>query len=324
MGKLDMTGKMVRSATAAEGRRQMCVLAVTAVLVMITASAAFGAFFDTAGKSPTYVGMGEVFMAQQDDATSFWNNPASLAKFEKKQVGLSYGVPLSAISELTISQVSFATPIGNNMGFGLGVSYGGIDGANDMVVTGGYGVAVSDKFTVGGNVKLMRWAVDGDNIRGGTGKDENLSKMSFSLDLSAAYALGEMFGLGNFSAGAYVKDAIMPNISKSGNDGGKLPIEFGAGLLMRRNTLAVELDAAQRDGNTFLRGGVETAIADSNLRLRGGAIYGSDFSDVTEKTDISIGLGYRFANADFNYAYNLPFQIKSSQGKHFVSIGMAF
>lgn len=324
MGKLDMTGKMVRSATAAVGRRQKCVLAVTAVLMMITASASFGAFFDTAGKSPTYVGMGEVFMAQQNDATSFWNNPASLAKFEKKQVGLSYGVPMSVVSELTISQVSFVTPLGSNMGLGLGVSYGGIDQANDMVITGGYGLALSDKFTLGGNVKLMRWAVEGDNIRGGAGKDEDLSKMSFSLDLSATYGLGEMFGLGNFSAGAFIKDAIMPNISESGNDGGKLPIEVGAGLMMRRSTLVVELDAAQRDGNMFLRGGVETGIADSNLRVRGGAIYGSDFKDDAEKTDISVGLGYRFAKADFNYAYNLPFQIKSSQGKHFVSLGVAF
>lgn len=324
MGKLDMTGKMVRSATAAVGRRQKCVLAVTAVLMMITASAAFGAFFDTAGKSPAYVGMGEVFMAQQNDASGFWNNPASLAKFEKKQVSLSYGVPLSVVSDLTISQVSFATPLGSNMGLGLGVSYGGIDQANDMVITGGYGLALSEKFTVGGNVKLMRWSVTGDDIRGGVGKDEDLSKMSFSLDLSAGYALGEMFGLGSFSLGAFVKDAIMPNISESGNDGGKMPIEYGVGLMMRRSSLTLELDAAQRDGNTFFRGGVETGITDSNLKVRGGVIYGSDFADDAEKTDVSVGLGYRFAKADFNYAYNLPFQIKNSQGKHYVSIGLAF
>jgi hypothetical protein len=263
-------------------------------------------------------------MAQQNDATSFWNNPASLAKFDKRQVGLSYGVPLSIVSELTISQVSFVTPLGSNMGLGLGVSYGGIDQANDMVITGGYGLALSDKFTLGGNVKLMRWSVEGDNIRGGVGKDEDLSKMSFSLDLSASYGLGEMFGLGNFSAGAFIKDAIMPNISESGNDGGKLPVEVGAGLMMRRNTLVVEIDAAQRDGNTFLRGGVETGIADSNLRIRGGAIYGCDFSSDAEKTDISVGLGYRFTKADFNYAYNLPFQLNGTQGKHYVSIGVAF
>ena len=324
MGKLDMTGKMVRSATAAVGRRQKYVLAVTAVLMMIAASTAFGAFFDTAGKSPTYVGMGEVFLAQQNDASSFWNNPAGLAKFGQKQVSLSYGVPLSMVSDLTISQISFVTPLGSNMGLGLGVSYGGIDQANDMVITGGYGLALSDKFTIGGNAKLLRWSVDGDNIRGGSGKDEDLSKMSFSLDLSAAYAIGEMFGLGNFSAGAYVKDAIMPNISKSGDDGGKLPIEFGAGIMMRRNTLVVELDAAERDGNTFFRGGAETGVADSNLRVRGGINYGSDFESDTEKTDLSVGLGYRFTKVDFNYAYIFPFQIVESQGKHYVSLGVAF
>lgn len=325
MGKRDMTCKMVRSVTAmGVRRRSKSALAVTVIMMMVTASAAYGAFFDTAGKSAATEGMGEVFMVAQNDVASYWNNPASLSRFERRQASLSYGLPMSTISDLNISQVNFVTPLGSNMGLGLGVSYGGIDIANDMVISGGYGISLSEKFSIGGNVKLMRWSFDGQPLRGGTGTDEDLSKMSFSLDLSAMYRIGALFGLGEFTTGAYVKDAIMPNISKSGDDGGKLPVEFGGGLMMRRNTLAVEADVAYKDGNTIFRGGLETGVTDSNLKLRGGAIYGSDFEDDDEKTELSIGLGYQFSAVDFNYAFNLPFQIKKSDGKHFVSLGVSF
>ena len=328
MGNQDMTGYMMKRVWNA-GRERPWALAFAAVLVLITAPVAEGAFFDTAGKSARSMGMGEVFLAAAGDASSYWYNPASLPKYEKRQVGLSYGIPMAAVSDLSISQINFVTPIGSNMGLGLGVSYGGIDVANDMVISGGYGLAVSERLSIGGNVKLMRWAADGQTIVWGTGagtgaKDENLSKTSFSLDLSATLGLGELFGLGNFSTGVYVKDAIMPNISESGADGGKLPVEAGIGLMMQRSELLVEGNVAIKGGNTFFRLGGESAVPGSNLKVRAGAVYGSDFKDDTERFDVNVGLGYAFSSLVFNYAYNLPIEIKSSEGKHFVSFGVSF
>lgn len=326
MGNQDMTGHMKkRVLIAGLMRKQTCTLAFAAVLVLMTAAAAQGAFFDTAGKSARSMGMGEVFLSSAGDASSYWYNPAGLAKYAKRQIGLSYGVPVAAVSDLTISQINFVTPIGGNMGLGLGVSYGGIDVANDMVISGGYGIALSDRFAIGGNVKIMRWAADGQDIVWGTGtKDENLSKTSFSLDLSATMGLGELFGLGSFSSGVYVKDAIMPNISESGADGGKLPVEAGIGLMMQRSEFLVEGNVANKDGNTFFRLGGESAVPGSNLKLRLGAVYGSDFKDDTERFDANVGFGYAFSSIIFNYAYNLPIEIKSSGGKHFVSFGVSF
>lgn len=305
-------------------RRRTSVLAFAAVLVLITATAAHAAFFDTAGKSARSMGMGEVFLATAGEASSYWYNPAGLAKYEKRQIGLSYGIPITAISDLSISQINFVTPLGGNMGLGLGVSYGGIDVANDMVISGGYGLAVSERLAIGGNVKLMRWSVDGQPIRNGTGKDDNLSKTSFSLDLSASLGLGEFFGLGSFSTGVYVKDAIMPNISESGDDGGKLPVETGIGLMVQRKDFLVEGNVATKNGNTIFRLGGESAIPNSNLKVRAGTVYGSDFKDDTERFDVNIGIGYAFSSLVFNYAYNMPIEIKDSSGKHFVSFGVSF
>ena len=321
----DMTGARMMFMRETDRRCRPAILgACAAIVALFAVNAAEGAFFDTAGKSARPMGMGEVFLASTGDASGYWYNPAGLSKFEKKSAGLSYGLPMAAISDLSISQVTFVTPLSGNMGLGLGVSYGGIDVANDMVISAGYGYAFSERLSIGGNAKIMRWSVDGQPIRGGAGKDDDLSKTSFSLDLSATMGIGELFGLGMFSTGVFVKDAIMPNISESGDDGGKLPVEAGIGLMMQRGSFLGEFDVAAKDGNTIFRLGGEALVPNSNLKLRAGGIYGSDFEDDTEKFDIDFGLGYSFGKIAFNYAYNIPVEIKSSSGKHFFSFGMSF
>jgi hypothetical protein len=121
-----------------------------------------------------------------------------------------------------------------------------------------------------------------------------------------------------------VRDAIMPNISESGNDGGSLPIEFGAGLKFQQNTLAIEADAGMRDGVTILRAGAETPLGGESLKLRSGFVYESDFADELERADLDLGIGYSFGSLQFDYAYNVPFAMKNTNGKHFVSFGFSF
>ena len=316
---------MVKSTKGTDrGCRRKYIPAFAAVLLLIFATVAQGAYFDTAGKSARQVGMGEVFMASSGDASSYWYNPAGLARFEKKQAGIAYGMPMSSISELMASQVNLVLPLGGKSGLGFGISYGGLDVSHDMVVSGGYGIALSDRFAIGGNAKLLRWSIDGQDDPYSGKKDDDLSKTSFSLDLSATYGLGELFGLGNFTAGVYVKDAIMPNISKSGDDGGKIPIETRLGLMMQRTDLTAELDLANVDGVSFVRAGVESAVSGTALHVRGGVVYGSDFEDEAESTDLALGLGYNFGTMGFNYALNIPFVLKDSGGKHFISFGVSF
>ena len=215
-------------------------------------------------------------------------------------------------------------PVGGTGGLGLGVSGLSADGASDMVVNGAYGKTFGESFALGANVRLLRWASEGQDDLYNGGTDEDLSKVSFSLDVSATYSIGELFGLGQFATGVYVKDAIMPNISESGDDGGKLPIEVGLGLMAQRDNLTVEGDVAFVDGNTIFRVGGESGITDSNLKIRAGVIYGSDWEDDAEIADIDIGLGYLFRSIIFDYAYNIPMAFKDTGGRHFISFGVSF
>jgi len=84
-----------------------------------------------------------------------------LSKFKEKQIGLGYGKPATFISDLMSTQINFVTPIGEDSGLGLGIAYSGIDVASDMVISGAYGMSMGENFSIGGNVKIMRWAAEG-------------------------------------------------------------------------------------------------------------------------------------------------------------------
>ena len=306
-------------------RKLKSILAVTAVGVFLSTSLVYGAFFDTAGQSARPMGMGEVFLASAGNASGFWYNPAGLASIESRQAGLSYGIiNPSLASDLMNYNLNVVFPMGGTSGIGLGVSGLSADGASDMVVNGGYGRTFGENLSLGANVRMLRWAMEGQDDPYNGGKDDDLSKVSFSLDVSAIYSIGELFGLGQFATGVYVKDAIMPNISESGDDGGKLPIEVGLGLMAQRDNLMVEGDVAMIDGNTIFRVGGESGITGSNLKVRAGFIYGSDWEDDTEIADIDLGLGYMFGSVIFDYAYNIPMAFKDTGGRHFVSFGVSF
>jgi len=320
-----MTSKTYKTIGKTDLQRKLKLIIVFSVTVMLfTVSIAQGAFFDTAGKSARAMGMGEVFLISSGDANGYWYNPAGLSKFKEKQIGIGYGKPATFISDLMSTQINFVTPIGEDSGLGLGIAYSGIDVASDMVISGAYGMSMGENFSIGGNVKIMRWAAEGQKIAYGAGNDDDISKVAFSLDLSAAYSFGEFIGLDDFVTGVYVKDAIMPNISESGDDGGKLPIELGIGIMTQKDLIAVGGDVAIVDGITVFKIGAESGVSGSNLKIRGGFIYGSDFEDELEKSDINIGLGYSFSSLVFDYAYNLPMAFKDSGGKHYVSFGISF
>ena len=302
------------------GHKLKYIVAVGTVCVFLTTSLAFGAFFDTAGQSARQMGMGEVFLANAGDASGFWYNPAGLAGAEGRKLGLSYGVLNPSLAS-GLMNYNLNLALGS---FGVGLSGLGADGASEMVINGAYGRSFGERLALGANVRLLRWAVEGQDDLYNGGTDDDLSKVSFSLDIAATYTIGELFGLGEFATGVYVKDAIMPNISESGDDGGKLPIEIGLGLMAQRDNMCVEGDIAFVDGNTIFRGGVESLLTGSDLKVRAGVIYGSDFEDDSEKTDIDIGFGYQFNSIVFDYAFTYPIVLKETGGRHFVSFGLSF
>ena len=323
-GKTDMTRKNGKVNKKAVRIRPTIVLALSSMLVLMYATVAYGAFFDTAGQSARPMGMGEVFLSQTGDASSYWYNPAGLSDIPGRRVGISYGVINPSISsDLMKYQLNYINPLGGG-GFGLGISGLGADGASEYVFSGAYGRRLGEKFALGANVKVLYWSIEGQADPYTGRSDDDLSKVSFSLDLSGSYSIGDLFGLADFSTGLYVRDAIMPNISESGDEGGDLPIEVGVGLMAERGSVLGEVDVAFVDEQTIFRAGVESGVVGTDLKIRGGVVYGSDFEDDVERTDIDFGLGYAFSSLVFDYAFNVPIELSDSGGRHFFSFGVSF
>ena len=65
-GKTDMTRKNGKVNKKVMQIRPMIVLALSSMLVLMYATVAYGAFFDTAGQSARPMGMGEVFLSQRE------------------------------------------------------------------------------------------------------------------------------------------------------------------------------------------------------------------------------------------------------------------
>jgi len=307
------------------------IAALTTVLLLLSVSIVHGrGFFDTVGQSARPMGMGEVFIASSLSTSGYWYSPAGLSSYGKKQVDISYAqINPNIPSNPMKYQLSYVNPLSERSGFGVGISGLGVDGASEMTLSGAYGISLSENFAVGANVKIMRWSADLENDLYETQKkDDDLSKISPSLDLSATYKFGEIFGLTNMITGIYVKNAILPNIAKEDPkddpDGGKLSPEIGIGLLGQKESTMMELDCAFVDGETIFHGGVETGITGSNLSLRGGFLFGSNFEDETERTDFDFGIGYVFSSLVFDYAFVFPLQIIESGGRHYVSFGVSF
>ncbi len=94
--------------------------------------------------------------------------------------------------------------------------------------------------------------------------------------------------------------------------------------MTKKESVTVEGDVAFINGNTIFRGGVESGITGSDLTIRAGIIYGSDFKDETEQIDFDFGIGYKFKSVIFDYAYTLPIVFANTGGRHFVSFGLPF
>jgi len=209
--------------------RKFIFLSLVCVILFSVVPIASAQFFVKAGQSARPLGMGEVFLLSSGDANGMWYNPAGLASDIQREVGLSLAYLYPGLDySLSRGQLNVVTPLGANQGVGFGLASLFIEGARELALGGAYGLSIG-RLKLGAMVKLMRWSTDGceDPVSGVIDKD--LSKTSFSLDVAGSYHIGSLFGFGDFTMGLFVRDAIMPNISKSGDDSGQLPWNAGIG-----------------------------------------------------------------------------------------------
>jgi len=264
--------------------------------------------------------MGGAYMLVGDDATAMFYNPAGIAK-------ISAGLDVFAgqtrwISDISYNSVALVKNLGNwgTVGLsGIFADYGTIEGtrvaSNDQgyeetgnVEVGAYTMglsyarSLSDKFTVGGQIKYVSQHL-GSNLRvGGKTKDNTMSGL--------AYDFGTIFypGFKSFRFGMSVR-----NFSKEfkyEQEGFQLPLTFAVGIAMdvmdflgeHKNPLILAVDATHpRDYTERLNIGGEYTFMNM-VALRAGYKYNYDSEGLT----LGLGVMRKLAGVNFHldYAYS--------------------
>jgi hypothetical protein len=243
------------------------------------------------------VGMGEAYVAQADDVSSLYWNPAGLALMQERQASFDY---TQMVNNLKYQNGGIGIPLENGaIGANLSyLSYGDIAGFDQNGNSIGNQNAYTGVATVGGAWLGNQWSA-GANIKG---IQENLADtkangVAFDLGGNVIYpqpVLGGTIRLG----------AVVQNLGsgmKFLEQRDPFPTEWKVGLAavqMMDKKLNLSMDYGKpRDDKAVISGGAEYWIG-SHLALRTG--YSANHA---EGSGIRAGVGLRIKSVSFDYAY---------------------
>jgi len=275
------------------------------------------AFFEVGGGTGQTRGRGEASVALARGTDAVWCNASGIASPGGFQVEIGYEQLFVGLSGGGISrgEVGTAFGIGGRSGLAVAISNLSAPASSETVGGIGYGLSMGG-LRVGAVAKVLRWAVEGDADPISGVKDKDRSKTSFSLDLGAAYSMGD----GRFILGAAAYDVLTPDISESGSDDGKIPLGAQIGLAFRGSRTALELDFSYRSGVPDLRLGAESYLIPLSLAMRTG-LTGSLGGENGRGIDhLSLGFGYSYRRFVLDFAYRYDIRMGNLYGSYDISI----
>jgi hypothetical protein len=273
------------------------------------------AFLD-AGASARSSSMGGIYTAVADDQDAIFYNPSGLTQIRKMTVSYTNAsVFLTGIENDNLGQniITLVKPVGSAA---LGLAYQRI-GSNDFSENG---LTLSlaknlSKLNVGINANYLFWSAT-------IPKGDNAASSKGSIGIDAGALINGPFDI---KIGAFVKNINQPNISNSGDEGGKLPMDINVGASYKMGSQLIAIDWIYQDPSGVKRNkigiGLEsTLIPELKFRIGGNQVTGKD----NEGGQIDAGLGYKFKSliVDYSYVYNL--KISETDGIHKFTFSYGF
>jgi hypothetical protein len=238
-------------------------------------------------------------VAQADDVSSLYWNPAGLALMQERQASFMYD---KAYEGMSFQNASIGIPLENGaLGGSLSyLSYGDIAGyANDAVGTPtGNQSAYSGVATLGAAFLGNQWSA-GANVKGIQEKlaDEKANGAAFDLGANLIYPKPVMGG--TMRLGAAIQNLGSGMKFEAQND--PLPTDFRVGVAavqMLDKKLNASLDyTSPKDDTPYISGGLEYWLVPF-MALRTGYV-----ANKNEGSGIRAGLGIRIKGVSFDYAY---------------------
>jgi len=244
------------------------------------------------------IGMGEAYTALSDDSSSLYWNPAGMSFVTQKEASFMHS---SLIESVHLEQLSFVAP-GDSYAFGTNLSYlgyGDISGydnsgnatgnvsAYSYLLNGGISRLINDSLSLGLSAGLLHETLDQDAAN------------TFEVNGGALYQLSaHPFGA-NYNLGLSVQN-LGPGL-KFVSDRDPLPrkINFGiAALGIKEKPINMTADVTvPNDNNTYVSLGSEYWFHEI-IALRLGYAGANN-----EGKGLRVGLGLKYANFLFDYAY---------------------
>jgi hypothetical protein len=281
-------------------------LAVTAVVGMMihgqgsvwaSGPGTTGADILKIGVGARAIGMGEAYVAQADDVSSLYWNPAGLALMQERQASFMYD---QMYQDLKFQNANIGIPLENGaIGGSLSyLSYGDIQGFDQSGASIGNQTAYSGVATLGAAWLGNQWSA-GANIKGIQEKlaDEKATATAFDLGGNAIYPKPVLGGTLRF--GAVVRN--LGSDIKFEQQSDPLPMDWKLGVAavqMMDKKLNVSIDYTSPKGDDgYVSGGFEYWLVPF-IALRAGYV-----NSKTEGNGMRAGIGLRIRGVSFDYAY---------------------
>ena len=276
-------------------------------------------------------GLGNSFVAVADNADAVFANPAGLGQVAQRQVAYTNVSLLYAGIEgddLGQHVVSYAQPLGDKMGLGLGYERIGssLMSENGAFVSLSY--QVERRLQVGVSAKYLFWSVGAipDDPVNGPDPLSNQSAGNVGLDLGLLW----QSPVQGAQVGLLLKNINQPNVAygevAGDADAGALPMDVHVGVGYRLSSQSlVSVQYVRRDltgegsENGLVVGGETQLVEGLLLRAGGRRLLSEDAGG-----GLNAGLGYQWNQLVFDYAYDIGLDLTETNGAHRFSFAYEF
>ena len=276
-------------------------------------------------------GLGNSFVAVADNADAVFANPAGLGQVTQRQVAYTNVSLLYAGIEgddLGQHVVSYAQPLGDKMGLGLGYERIGssLMSENGAFVSLSY--QVERRLQVGLSAKYLFWSVGAipDDPVHGPDPLSNQSAGNVGVDLGLLW----QSPVQGAQVGVLLKNINQPNVAygevAGDADAGGLPMDVHVGVGYRLSSQSlVSVQYVRRDltgegsENGLVVGGETQLVEGLLLRAGGRRLLSEDAGG-----GLNAGLGYQWNQLVFDYAYDIGLDLTETNGAHRFSFAYEF
>ena len=310
--------------------KSLKMLSVSVVLLFVARSSDGVVNIQNVGSGARAQGLGNSFVAVADNADAVFANPAGLGQVVQRQVAYTNVSLLYAGIEgddLGQHVVSYAQPLGDKMGLGLGYERIGssLMSENGAFVSLSY--QVERRLQVGVSAKYLFWSVGA--IPDDNGRADPLSNQSagnVGLDLGLLW----QSPVQGAQVGVLLKNINQPNVAygevAGDADAGALPMDVHVGVGYRLSGQSlVSVQYVRRDltgegsENGLVVGGETQLVEGLLLRAGGRRLLSEDAGG-----GLNAGLGYQWNQLVFDYAYDIGLDLTETNGAHRFSFAYEF